>query len=47
MTHRKKWPYIVGSIALIGTSWYLRRKAMQMRHEAEMADQGMMTDTIQ
>ena len=35
MDIKKKWPYIVGSIVLIGASILLRKKAKNMRLRAE------------
>ncbi len=31
---RKKWPYILGTMALIGAGWLIGRKVMKMRKQA-------------
>ncbi len=31
---RKKWPYILGTFAVIGAGWLIGRKVMKMRNQA-------------
>jgi hypothetical protein len=36
--NKKMWAYIAGSIALIGASFLLRKKAMKMMHHSETGE---------